>query len=295
MKQVKKAVITAAGFGSRFLPVVKSTPKEMLPVVDKPILQYVVEECIDAGMEEIIIVVRKGNNVIRNYFFEELHVAKQLLNQQGKDERYHAVQEVLNFKGITIVDQDPDLPYGNGSPVITVKDKLEGEEAFAVLFADDLVLTKGDGAMKQVVDFYRASDDIEGVLGAQKVRVDEVDRYGIVKPVDGSEKEDHGQVELVVEKPDIGSHPSTYALYGRFIVPGRIFDFLKDDATGKDDEVCLADAIDKVAKSGKFMYKLIDGQWYTTGDPVRYFEAQAKFMLADERYGDKTRNIVDSL
>jgi len=294
MKSVTKAVITAAGFGSRFLPVVKSTPKEMLPIVDKPILQYVVEECIDAGMEEIIIVVREGNEVIKNYFYEQVPHMEKLLDAQGKSDRFEAVQHVLNMEGIKIIEQDPELPYGNGSPVISAKHLLSEGEAFAALFADDVVLTEDRSALAQLKDYYLESD-ADAVMGVQHVPDSELDRYGIVDPVEGSQDETSGQIRRIIEKPDPKDAKTNFAQYGRFILPYEIFDHLKADATGKDDEVWLTDANDKLAENRKYRYKQIKGTWYTTGDPARYFEAQLRFMLAHEEYGAKTEAILAKL
>lgn len=295
MRPVKKAVITAAGFGSRFLPVVKSTPKEMLPIVNKPILHYVVDECIDAGMEEIIIVVRSGNEVIRNYFYEQVPHMEKLLDMQGKSDRFAAVQEILDMQGITIIEQDPDLPYGNGSPVISAQHLLNEGEAFATLFADDVVLTKDRSALAQLKDYYEESG-CDAVMGVQYVPDSELDRYGIVDPVEGSQDGSSGQIKRIIEKPDPKDAKTNFAQYGRFILPYEIFDHLKADATGKDGEVWLTDANDRLAEHMNYRYKQIaDGTWYTTGDPARYFEAQVRYMLADEEYGTKAQAVLDKL
>ncbi|KXK26406.1 MAG: UTP--glucose-1-phosphate uridylyltransferase [candidate division WS6 bacterium OLB20] len=294
MRQVKKAVITAAGFGSRFLPVVKSTPKEMLPIINKPIIQYVVEECVDAGLEEIIIVVRKGNEVIRNYFYEQVPHMEKLLADQGKSERFEDVLRVLNMGNITIIDQDPDLPYGNGSPVISARHLLTEGEPFAALFADDLVLTKTRSALSQLKEYYEQSG-ADAVMGVQYVPDKELDRYGIVDPVEGSQDETSGQIRRIIEKPDPKDAKTNFAQYGRFIIPFEIFEHLKPDATGKDNEVWLTDANDRLAERMNYRYKQIeDGTWYTTGDPARYFEAQVRYMMASEEYGKATREIVKS-
>lgn len=289
MKKIRKAVITAAGFGSRFLPVVKNIPKEMLPIIDKPILQYVVEECRMADLEEIIIVVRKGNNVIRDYFTKPAPEMQQLLAAQGKTERFKTVEDILGMKNITIIEQDPALPYGNGSPVISAKELLNGEEAFAVLFADDIFLTEAKSCIQQLIEFYE-STDADAVTGVEKMPREELNRYGILKPVSGDD--DSGVFEGMIEKPDPEDAPSDLASYGRFIVPFKIFDYLKAESTGKDNEVWLQDANDKIAKSGKYMYKHIQGKWYTTGDPVRYFEAQLNFIAAHSKYAEEIKPIL---
>jgi len=293
MRKIRKAVITAAGFGSRFLPVVKTIPKEMLPVIDKPILQYVVEECINAGIEEIIIVVRKGNDVIRNYFTQEVPGVRQLLEEQGKLERYKPIEEVLGFKNIKIIEQQPELPYGNGSPVISAKAYLEGEAAFAVLFADDLFVTKEKSCIAQLIEFYEQHDEAMAVCGAEKVPYEELNRYGIIKPT--AQHEDYGEFELLIEKPDADKAPSDLAIYGRFVVPFKIFEYLTAQATGKDNEVWLQDANDQLSKHGRYFYKIIDGKWWTTGDPSRFYQAFTMFMLNDPRFAGDAKAMLKKL
>ena len=172
--KIKQAVITAAGFGSRFLPIVKSIPKEMLPIVDKPIIQILVEECFAAGIEEVIIVVRKGNNLIRDYFEREVPEIKALLQSQGKMDRYAEVDKVLNMKGIKIIEQFEELSYGNGSPIVSAKEHLNPEGHFAVLFGDDLVLSEGKGALAQLVDLFEtlapnAKKEVVGIRHGEKI------------------------------------------------------------------------------------------------------------------------------
>lgn len=291
--KVKTAVITAAGYGTRFLPIVKSVPKEMLPIVDKPILQYVVEECVDAGMERIIIVYREGNNVIKDYFTNEVTSAKELLESVGKSDRYQPVKELLDIKGVEFVAQDESLPYGNGSPIISAKHLLEEEEHFAIIFADDLVLTKEKGALRQIVETYEANDAI-GIVGVQKTPREELHRYGIVRPSQEL-AEDCGVLDYIIEKPDPGTEPSDMAAFGRYVVSREILKYLKADATGKDNEVWVADATDKLSHDGKFMYKVVDGEWMTTGDPLRYFQAQMKYFLNHPEYGSGAKNLIENL
>jgi UTP--glucose-1-phosphate uridylyltransferase len=196
------------------------------------------------------------------------------------------------MKGIKIIDQDPALPYGNGSPFISAKPLLEGEEAFAALFADDLVLAQGNSGIKQLIEFYENSD-ADAVLGVQEVPDSEKNRYGMIKPL--GEAGDSGRLEMLIEKPKIEEAPSNLASYGRFVVPFRIFDYLKPDARGKDDEIWLQDANDKLAREANVMYKVINGRWYTTGDPIRFFEANLRFMLADERFSSETKALLGSI
>lgn len=292
--KVKTAVITAAGFGTRFMPIVKSIPKEMLPIVDKPILQYVVEECVDSGMEKIIIVVREGNNVIRDYFTTEAESAKRLLESVGKSDRYQPVLDLLKIKGLEFVNQREDLPYGNGTPILSAKHLIPENEPFAVLFADDLVLTQEKGALKQIIETFEENDDAIGIVGVQKTPLDELYRYGIVEPSEVYD-ETSGVLDMIIEKPERGDEPSDLAVFGRYVVSYDVFKYLKEDATGKDNELWLNDANDKLSREGKFLYKVVDGKWMTTGDPARFFEAQVNYFLNDERYSEGAKEFLKGL
>lgn len=291
--KINTAVITAAGFGTRFLPIVKEIPKEMLPIVDKPIIQYVVEECLDAGLEKIIIVVREGNNVINNYFNKSVPEVRDLLASVGKEKRFQEVDRLMEYKGIEIITQRTDLPYGNGSPVLSAMPYLEKDRPFAVLLADDLVLTKSRSGIAQLLDYFENSD-VDGVISAQTVELNQVSRYGIIKAKEVID-EHHGQIDFIVEKPEPEDAPSTLVTYGRYVLPYEVLNVLSEVHTGKDNELWLPDANDKIAKSGKLMYKVIDGQWYTTGDPTTYFEALTRFYLANEEYESKVRTFLENL
>lgn len=283
MRKVKTAIITAAGFGTRFLPIVKNVPKEMLPIINKPILQYLVEECLEADIEKIIIVIREGNDTIYDYFKHDAPEVKELLDSVGKSDRYNVVDDLLKHKdSIQVVPQIKGLPYGNGSPIVSAKHLLDEGEPFCVLFGDDIVITPNKSAIGQLVDFYQQSD-CDAVMGTQEVELADVVKYGVVKPKQGSTA-DSGEIEYIIEKPTIEEAPSQIVGYGRFVVPYRIFDYLKTENIGKDDELWLQDANSKIAETGKFVYKVIDGTWYTTGDPFRYFEALVMTYLQDPEY-----------
>lgn len=289
-KKIKRAIITAAGFGSRFLPITKTFPKEMLPIVDKPIIQYLVEECAEAGIEEVIIVASPGEvTKFEDYFYGSATNIRTLMIRQGKLDRWDKVEKVFKLPKITIMPQDDRLPYGNGRPVLTAKDLVENEEAFVVMWGDDLVLSEVS-AVKQIVDFYN-EDPCDGVLAVQEVPDNEVDRYGIVKLKDGTKDE----VDSIVEKPKKEDAPSNMVSYGRYILTPQIFEYLKSDATGLDEELWLQDANHKVAQKGRVKVKIVDGEWMTTGDPLRYMKSHISFMLANEKYGPDLKEFLESL
>lgn len=291
--KVKKAIITAAGFGSRFLPFVKNIPKEMLPLVDRPSIHYLVEECKEAGIEEIIIVTRYEHSLIEDYFTKPAPEVKELLDMQGKSDRFEAVEKVLNMGNIKFITQQSSLPYGNGSPVLSAKPYLDEGEPFALIFGDDMVLTKGKGATAQIIDFFE-SHECEGVIAVQEVPDEEIPRYGIIKPKDYNEQEKYGISEYLIEKPSIEEAPSNLVSYGRFVFTYKLFDYLTPSATGKDQELWVQDANDKLSREYKVMFKVVDGEWMTTGDPIRYLKAQIKYYLAHPKLENDTREILRS-
>lgn len=274
-RKVKKAVITAAGLGTRFLPATKNIPKEMLPIVDLPIIHYIAEECVEAGIEDIIVVIRPGNEAAMTYFSPNAELDRGLAasGKQSQMDRYYKVAGKANF---IFVHQNTSLPYGNGSPVLTVKN-LVGKEPFIVCFGDDLVLNPGGpGAVKQMVDAYETHEDSYGVMAVTAVPKEEISRYGIVETIDGS---NDGKVKRVVEKPKPEDVNSNLADFGRIVLAPEIFEYLRADNTGKDGELWLVDAIEQMLESKPVYAKEIQGEFLTTGDPLRFLKASYKFAM----------------
>ncbi len=282
-KKVRKAVITDAGFASRYLPITKTVPKGMLPLGNKPIMQYVVEECVEAGIDEIIIVATpEGKPIYEDYFNNSVNKIKKQLTVMGKADRYEPVQRVLDFPKIIVITQDETLPYGNGSPVVSAQKFLEGEEAFLVLYSDDVVFGN-PGDSKIMVDLYEQNPDVDGVIMAQEVEENVVDKYGIIAFKEGSETD----LDNIVEKPDKGTEPSRLASYGRYLLTSEVFEHLVSSNTGKDNELWTVDAITKMAGKGRVLVGKSEGTWLTTGDPENYFRAHMRFVIEHESYGDK--------
>jgi UTP--glucose-1-phosphate uridylyltransferase len=186
------------------------------------------------------------------------------------------------------------LPYGNGSPVLSARHLIDPGESFVMLFGDDMVLTKDKGAVKQLIEFYE-EHPCDAVMAVQKTPQSEVNRYAIVKPKEEDKGDTFGVIDYLIEKPSIEEAPSDLASYGRQILPYKIFDYLTAEAIGKDNELWLQDANDKLSKDAKFMYKVIDGEWMTTGDPARYLGVQLKYYLANPKYHDSTVDLIKSL
>lgn len=288
--EIKKAIITAAGFGSRFLPITKSFPKELLPVVDKPIIHYLVEECAEAGIEEVIIVASPSEiNTFENYFYGRATDIRTLMIRQGKLERWSKVEKVFDLPLITVLPEDRRLSYGNGRPILSAKDLVVNEDAFVVMFGDDMVISD-ISATKQLKDHYLQSPS-DALLGVQEVSYDQLNRYGILKLKDN----DPNTVERVIEKPEPEDAPSSLASYGRFILTPKVFDYLKEDSIGKDNEIWLQDANDKLAQNGKVAYKIIDGNWMTTGDPLRYMQAQILYAMKNNSMKDYLVNFMKDI
>ena len=286
---INKAIITAAGFGSRFLPITKTFPKEMLPIIDKPIIQYLIEECAQADIKEVIIVASPSEvSKFEDYFYGRATSIRTLMIRQDKLDRWDKVEQVFQLPKITVVPQDESLPYGNSRPILSAKD-LVMDGPFVVMWGDDLVLSK-ISAVRQLIDEFE-SNPCDGLLAVQEVPHHEVDRYGIIKIKEGTDD----QVETVIEKPSIDEAPSNMVSYGRYILTPQIFDYLTADLTGLDGEIWLQDANDKMAKNGIVRFKIVDGEWMTTGDPLRYMKAHLKFMLAHDKYGPELKEFVKSV
>jgi UTP--glucose-1-phosphate uridylyltransferase len=290
-KRVKKAIITDAGFASRYLPITKTVPKAMLPFGNRPIMQFIVEECAEAGMEEIIIVsTPEGCPIYLDYFNNNVNRIRKQLASQGKEDRYEPVQHVLDFPKIVVIEQDPSLPYGNGSPVASAQKFVETEEAFLVLYSDDVVFgTPGDA--KAMVDLYNQQPDVEAIIMAQEVSPEVVDKYGIISFKPGSDN----LLDNIIEKPEKGQAPSQLASYGRYLLKPSVFEFLNPMSTGKDSELWTVDAITHIAKTKPVLVERTKGEWMTTGDPENYFHAHLKFAIEYEKYGSKVKSWVEEL
>ncbi|MEO8581668.1 MAG: sugar phosphate nucleotidyltransferase [Patescibacteria group bacterium] len=287
-KKVRKAIITDAGFASRYLPITKTVPKAMLPLGNRPIMQFIVEECAEAGIEEIIIVCTpEGKPIYEDYFNNSVNRIRKQLQVQGKEDRYEPVQHVLDFPKIVVITQDPSLPYGNGSPVASARDYVEGEEAFLVLYSDDVVFGK-PGDAKTMIEVYEKDPRVEGIIMAQEVDPGVVDKYGIISFVPGTEN----RLDNIVEKPEIGKAPSHLASYGRYLLKPSIFEFLTPTNLGKDAELWTVDAITQIARTKPVLVEKTKAMWMTTGDPENYFMAHLKFVLENEKYGKKIKELM---
>ncbi len=272
-KKPTKAVITDAGFASRFLPITKTIPKAMLPLGPKPIMQYVVEECVAGGINDIIIVCTpEGKRIYEDYFNNPCEKIYKQLASQGKLDRFESVREVLEIANITIIEQDQSLPYGNGSPIASAKPYLNDDEAFLALYSDDLIFGQGD--VQTLVEAYEKNPDAKAIITAQEMPEEVWSKYGMIALKDEAKM----TLSHIVEKPAKPElSPSNLTSYGRYLLTPEVFAHLDPSNTGLDNELWTVDAITKLAKSGDVIVTKSKGEWLTTGDPKNYFAAYERF------------------
>lgn len=286
-----KAIITDAGFASRYLPITKTIPKAMIPIGSKPVMQLCVEECAEAGIDEIIIVATpntKGKEIYDDYFHNPSENVKALLDKQGKSERFEPVEQILNFPKITVIEQDSTLPYGNGSPIVSAKKFVEDDEAFVVLYSDDLILGQGD--VKTLLDTYAENPNAKAVIATQEMPEDVWHKYGMVA------LKENGTLSHIVEKPKTPDlSPSNLTSYGRYLLTPEVFDYLIPSNTGLDGELWTVDAITKLAENGDVVVAHSRGKWITTGDPKNYFMAHLEYVMNHTDYAEDVKKYVENV
>jgi UTP--glucose-1-phosphate uridylyltransferase len=277
MKTVKKAIIPAAGLGTRFLPATKAMPKEMLPIVDKPTIQYIVEEAIESGIEDIIIVTGKGKRSIEDHFDNAFELEQTLLEKE-KFELLETVQEVSKMVDIHYIRQKE--PKGLGHAVWCARNFI-GNEPFAVLLGDDIVQAETP-CLKQLINEYDRTHS--SVIGVKQVPEDETNRYGIIDPIDQFDRS--FQVRNFVEKPKKGTAPSNLAIIGRYIFTPEIFLFLDKQEIGAGGEIQLTDAIQKLNQIQRVFAYEFEGKRYDVGDKLGFIETTIEFALQRDELRD---------
>jgi UTP--glucose-1-phosphate uridylyltransferase len=293
MPKITKAVIAVAGYGTRFLPATKNQPKEMLPIVNKPIVQYLVEEAVASGIKDIILVTRFGQSALENHFDSNLELEIQL-EKNGKKKALEEVQRVYRMANYIYVRQGRHLPYGNGTPLLCVADLIGRDESFIYMFGDDMVKAKVP-CTKQLVNYWKKKGSRAPVVAVQEVPLSEVARYGIYKIKKGTTD----RVQSAVEKPDPKKAPSRLAQFGRFILNKDIIKVLATHhdkgKLGKDNELWLIDSIIEYAKKKPVYAAMISGKWMTTGDPLRYMKTMVEFVLDRPDIGPDFAEYLKSL
>jgi len=277
--KIRKAIIPAAGLGTRFLPATKAMPKEMLPIVDKPTIQYIVEEAVESGIEDIIIVTGKGKRAIEDHFDSSFELEYNLL-QKGKLRILEEVRHPSNIADIHYIRQKE--PRGLGHAVWCAR-KFIGNEPFAVLLGDDITQSDGAPVLRQMIDLYNELQS--SVIGVQRIPMQEVSRYGIVDGASVSERVH--RIHHLIEKPSVECAPSDMAIMGRYILTPAIFDILGNQEPGAGGEIQLTDAIGTLAKSENvFAYEYI-GTRYDVGEKLGFIKTTLNFALQRDELRDE--------
>lgn len=285
MKKIKKAIVAVAGSGTRMLPATKAMPKEMLPIVDKPIIQLVVEELVAAGIEDIIMVTKWDKKPLEDHFDYNWALQNDL-KKAGKDKISGEIKRIAEMANFIYVRQMPQ--YGNGVPILSAA-SLVKDEPFVFCYGDDLVKSKVSFTKQMVEDY---NDNEFPMMGVQEIPKEETYRYGIMEFVPGSM-----QLTAMIEKPEVEEAPSNFASFGRFILNQEIIDILKTTPVGKGNELWLTDAIaEYIKRGGKFFgKKCTDGEWLTTGDPLNYLKATLKYAVDRDDIGDTLRDFLKNI
>lgn len=272
--KVRKAIIPAAGLGTRFLPATKAQPKEMLPIVDKPTIQYIVEEAIASGIEDILIVTGRGKRAIEDHFDKSFELEYEL-SAKNKTELLNLVEDISNLVDIHYIRQKE--PRGLGHAIHCARTFI-GNEPFGVLLGDDVVWSKNP-ALGQLIDVFGRVGG--SVLGVQEVAAEDVSKYGIVQPEETPINCEGRlcRVRDLVEKPPVGTAPSRFAILGRYVIMPEIFDYLGRTEAGAGGEIQLTDALRAMAKDQDMYSYIFEGERYDVGDKMGFLRATVEFAL----------------
>lgn len=286
---IKKAIIPAAGLGTRFLPATKAQPKEMLPIVDKPTIQYIVEEAVESGIEDIIIVSGRGKRAIEDHF-DVSYELEEKLAEKGKTEMLNIVHSISELANIHYIRQKEPKGLGHA---ISCASRFVGNEPFAVLLGDDIVQTE-QPCLSQLIDVYNRHG--LSVVGVQKVPDELVTNYGIVDPLNNN---NYGTsvsgVRTFVEKPSVGNSPSNMAIMGRYILTPKIFDILETLSPGKGGEIQLTDAIKILNEQEQVLAYNFTGKRYDIGNKLGFVKATIDFALNREDLSNDIRKYLQEV
>lgn len=286
MAKITKAVIPVAGFGTRFLPFTKAMPKEMLPIIDKPTIQYIVEEAVKAGITDILIVTASHSNkrAIEDHFDKSKEL-EHTLEKKGKDDFLEMIQEISHMANIHYIRQRE--ARGLGDAILCAKSFI-GQDAFAVLLGDDVVVSDTP-AIGQLINAYE--DTKTSIMGVQEVEISQVSKYGVVA-TQSSEKT--AKMNDFVEKPEIEKAPSNRAVLGRYILTPTIFNYLETQELGAGNEVQLTDAVKRMMKEEDVYATVFEGKRYDIGDKLGFLKATVDFALEREDLKEEFRNFLMS-
>ncbi len=289
--KIRKAVFPAAGLGTRFLPATKAQPKEMLPLVDKPIIQYVIEEAVASGLQNIIIITGRGKNAIEDHFDVSFELEK-ILELRGKTDLVDQVRSVSELIHISYVRQREAMGLGHA---IMMSRELIGDEPFAVFLGDDIIESKV-ACMKQMMEVY---DEFHGsIVALEEVPLNEITRYGVIGGTHISSSSFPNrvfQINTMVEKPPQGMAPSNLAIIGRYILTPEIFQCLEQTEAGAGGEIQLTDALKELLKKQPIYGYQFEGKRYDAGDKLGFLKATVEFALKRKDLGDAFREYLKSL
>jgi UTP--glucose-1-phosphate uridylyltransferase len=286
-RRIRKAVFPVAGLGTRFLPATKTVPKEMLPIIDKPLIQYAVDEAIEAGCETLVFVTNRYKHAVADYF-DKAYELEQKLERAGKTEQLELIRSVLP-PGVRAVFVTQAEALGLGHAVLCAKPVI-GDEPFAVLLPDDLIWTRGAGALAQMADLAEATSS--SVIAAQDVPRAQTGSYGIVATEDFSGRQ--GRITGIVEKPAPDAAPSTLAVVGRYILSPRIFDLLETTTPGAGGEIQLTDAISTLLHEQPVLAYRFKGTRFDCGTHIGLVEATIRYALDHETLSDAARVVMQN-
>ncbi len=286
-KKVRKAIIPAAGLGTRFLPATKALAKEMLPIVDIPTIQYIVQEAVASGIEEILIITNSNKHSMENHF-DRNYELEERLKQSGKMTEFEMITDIADMANIYYIRQKE--PKGLGHAVLCAKSFI-GDEPFAVLLGDDVVVNDGNPALKQLIDAYRQTE--ASVVGVQTVDHNLVNKYGIVEPsLSHAPKGRLVKLAGMVEKPEIDKAPSDMAVLGRYVLTPEIFDLLETQGKGAGNEIQLTDAITRLMDRQAVYAYDFEGLRYDVGDKFGFIKATIDFALARDNLKDQVSEYI---
>ena len=287
MQPVRKVIIPVAGYGTRFLPATKAMPKEMLPIIDKPVIQYVVEEAVASGMTEVILVTSSSKRAVEDHFDENKEL-ENWLKKTGKDKQLDEIRSITKLANFVYVRQKG--PYGNATPILNCE-HLIGDEPFAVLFGDELVMSERP-RLRQMLDVYEKYGD--PVLAGFEVSKNDVHRYGVADPQAQVEKGVY-QLKGAVEKPDADKAPSLIALMGAYVLTPDIFDEIRKTKKGHGGELVLLDAIRGQMKKRAVYAKKIEGTYHDTGSKIGWLSANMHVAMERKDLSSDVKALVKKL
>lgn len=287
MQKIRKAIIPAAGFGTRFLPATKAMPKEMLPIVDKPTIQYIAEEILESGIDQILIISGHAKRAIEDHFDSSPELESHLY-EHGK---ISVLKEIRKISSIKIHYVRQQYMRGLGDAILCAKDFVDGEP-FGVILGDDVVYHPEQPALKQLMEQYEQTGGT--VIGCQCVAPERVSAYGIIA---GKEINDKGllKVDDMIEKPSISEAPSRVAALGRYVITPEVFEVLEQTAPGKGGEIQLTDALRVMAHAGNVYAYCFEGKRYDTGDKLGFLKATVEYALRRDDLGDDFHTYLKNL